>query len=296
MEFEVKNVTGRWQGRPRTLRKMIIGLCVDADIGNESGTNANDQCYVTLTSGSPYPNLAVQYQLAQEAGWSIGPPYYEGMNFVQTPKATDTVRIRDRRYPHTMLPGQSLGMTAFKIWDIARDPQGTYLLLAGMFSLSDTNSAYDSDSLGPGDKRFLMCSGPFELPNDSTVKLVAHIIGASDSLDLIRKAELLGVESPPGQVSRNASGVVLYPSIPNPTSGSCLIRYALPGPSPVSLKVYDISGRLVRALEERESPAGSHGIGWDGRNGDGLSVPSGVYLYRLVVGGFNQTRSVVLLR
>jgi hypothetical protein len=296
MEFEVKNVTGRWQGRPRTLRKMIIGLCVDADIGNESGTNGNDQCYAYFTSGSPYPNQAVQYQLVQEFGWSIPPPYFEGMHFVQTPKATDSVRVRDSRYPHTILPGQSLGMTAFKIWDIARDPQGTYLLLAGMFSLSDTNSAYDSDSLGPGDKRFLMCSGPFDLPNDSTVKLVAHIIGANDSLDLRRKAELLGVESPPGPVARNASSVVLYPSFPNPARGSCLIRYALPGPSLVSLKVYDISGRLVRELDRGERPAGVHPVFWDGRNGAGLSVPGGVYLYRLEVGGFNQTRSVVLLR
>ncbi len=296
MEFEVKNVTGRWQGRPRTLRKMIIGLCVDADIGYESSTNGNDQCYAYHTPGSPYPNQAVQYQLVQEFGWSITPPYFEGMHFVQTPKATDSVRVRDSRYPHTILPGQSLGMTAFKIWDIARDPQGTYLLLAGMFSLSDTNSAYDSDSLGPGDKRFLMCSGPFDLPNDSTVKLVAHIIGANDSVDLRRKAELLGVESPPGPVAREPSGAVLYPSIPNPSSGPCLIRYALPAPVSVTLRIYDICGRLVRKLDQGERQAGSHSIRWDGRNGAGLSVPGGVYLYRLEAGGFTRTRSVVLLR
>jgi len=295
MEFEVKNVTGRWQGRPRTLRKMIIGLCVDADIGNESGTNSNDQCYVTHTSGSPYPDLAVQYQLAQEPGWGP-PPYFEGMNFVQTPKATDTVRVRDSRYPHTILPGQSLGMTAFKIWDIARDPQGTYLLLAGMFSLSDTNSAYDSDSLGPADKRFLMCSGPFDLPNDSTVKLVAHIIGANDSLDLIRKGDLLGLESPPGPVASTVSGVILYPCVPNPSSGSFLMRYALPAPSSVTLRIYDICGRLVRKLDQGERPAGSHAIRWDCRNGAGLPVPGGVYLYRLEAGGYTRTRSVVLLR
>jgi len=296
MEFEVKNVTGRWQGRPRTLRKMIIGLCVDADIGNESGTSANDQCYAYFTPGSPYPNQAVQYQLVQEFGWSIPPPYFEGMHFVQTPKATDTVRVRDSRYPHTILPGQSLGMTAFKIWDIARDPQGTYLLLAGMFSLSDTNSAYDSDSLGPEDKRFLMCSGPFDLPNDSTVKLVAHIIGAHDSMDLRRKAELLGVESPPGPVARNASGVVLYPSFPNPARGSCLIRYALPEPTQVSLRVYDISGRLVRELGRGERPAGTNAVSWDGRDEKGEKVASGVFLYRLEADHTSLVGKALLLR
>ena len=116
-------------------------------------------------------------------------------------------------------------------------------------------------------------------------------------LDIIRKAEMLGIESPHGPVSQKPSGLVLYPCVPNPSSGHCLIRYALPGPSLVSLKVYDISGRLVRELDRGgERPAGVHVLGWDGRNGAGLLVPGGVYLYRLEVGGFSRTRSVVLLR
>jgi len=299
MEFEVKNITGRFLPPARTLRKMIVGLCIDPDIGNESGSAANDLCYFDRTSGSPFPNMVVQYQLAQEPGWSIPPPYFVGFRtFLETPKATDTVKILDDQFPHTILPGQPLGLTAVKFYTIQTDPSTPperYLLLRGMFSFSDTNDAYGGDSI-PGDKRFLASCGPFDLPNDSTVRLSMYIIGGNDSSEIVRKAELLAVESPSVSVPRRVSGIELYPVTPHPANGSALIRYALPKPTPVLLKVYDVAGRLVRELDKGERPAGVHSIRWDGRNWAGLSVSGGVYLYRLEAGGFTRTRSVVLLR
>jgi hypothetical protein len=308
MEFEVKNVTGRLMGNPHTLSKMVVALCVDADIGNESGTNANDRCYLDRTPGNPFPNVAVQYQLAQEPGWGP-PPYFLGMKFVRGPvnNTGDTLRIRSDsalgypQYDHDVLPGQPLGMTAFRIFSLQSDPStpGTrYLMLSGRsIQPPYPYNAYQKDVPGgPDDKRFLLSCGLFNLPNDSTVKLVAHIIAGPDSLDIIRKAELLGVESPPGPAARNASDVVLYPGIPNPTSGPCLIRYALPEPSQVSLKVYDISGRLVRELERGEHSAGVHFKLWDGRDGKGKSVASGVFFVRLESAGFSKSEKMVILR
>jgi hypothetical protein len=299
MEFEVKNITGRFIPPARTLRKMIVGLCIDPDIGNESGSAANDLCYFDRTSGSPFPNMVVQYQLAQEPGWSNPPPYFVGFRtFLETPKATDTVKVLDDQFPHTILPGQPLGLTAVKFYTIQTDPSTPperYLLLKGMFSFSDTNDAYGGDSI-PGDKRFLASCGPFDLPNDSTVRLSMYIIGGNDSSEIRRKAELLAVESPAEPVPQRVSGIELYPVTPNPATSATLLRYALPGPSLVSLKVYDISGRLIRELDRGERSAGVHPVRWDGRNGAGLLVPGGVYFYRLEAGGYTRTRSVVLLR
>ena len=308
MEFEVKNITGRWQGRPRTLRKMIVGFAVDADIGNESSTNANDLCFVSPSGGSTYPNLAVQYQLAQEGGWGPpGPPYQVGLRFVEGPvnNTRDTIRVRSQpgigypQYDHDILPGQPLGMTAFQIYSLAppSTPGSSYLWLSGRYwQTPQILNSYQKDIVGPADKRFIFACGPFDLPNDSVAKFVIHIIGASDSLDLIRKAELLGVESPPGPVARSASDVVLYPSIPNPARGSCLIRYALPEPFPVTLRVYDVSGRLVRELVRGERSAGSQSVSWDGRDVVGNLVASGVYLYRLEVSDKSWVKKTVLLR
>lgn len=230
------------------------------------------------------------------------------MKFVSGPvnNTGDTLRIRSQpgigytQYDHDVLPGQPLGMTAFQnlITDLDPNrPEGRYLELTGRYwRTPQIYNAYMMDNYGPSNIYFLLSCGPFDLPNDSSVTLVAHIIGGTDSLDILHKAELLGVEAPPERGLPKVSSIALYPITPNPSSGSSLIRYALPEPSPVSLKVYDISGRLVRELGGGVRPAGTRSAFWDGRDGKGRPVPSGVYFCRLEAGGLSQARSVVLLR
>ena len=64
----------------------------------------------------------------------------------------------------------------------------------------------------------------------------------------------------------------------------------------VSLRIYDISGREVRALVSERRPAGSYTVLWDGLSAAGLRAPSGVYFSKLEVGDFAQTRKILLLR
>ncbi len=286
---------------------MIVGWFVDGDIGNESLTNANDLCFVSPSGGSTYPNLAVQYQLAVEQGWSIPPPYLEGFKLVSGPvnNTRDTILVRSQpgigypQYDHDILPGQPIGFTSFQLFTISNDqatPGECYLELSGRYyATPNTLNSYQKDTFGPSDKRFLMACGPFDLPNDSTAKFVFGIIEALDSLELLRKAELLGIESPPRPVSQAVSTVTLYPVTPNPATGSALIRYGLPAPSPVSLRVYDISGRLIRELEKGMRFAGASSVRWDGRNESGRPVAGGVYFYRLEVSNKFWVRKMVLL-
>lgn len=308
VEFDVKNVTGRWGGNPHTLSHMNVGFCVDADIGNESGSNANDLVYLDRTPDSPYPNLAVQYQLAQEPGWSIPPPYFIGIKFVPGPlnNTGDTIKIRSDsvigypEYDHDILPGQPLGMTAFQIFTIDVDPSTAsdrYLELSGRYYRTPTiYSAYQKDTFGPADKRFLLSCGPFDLANDSSVTLTAEIIGGLDSAQILHNAELVGVETPSKAISPRITGIELYPVAPNPVTGSALIRYLLPAPFQVSLKVYDISGRLVKVLDERVQSSGSKFNRWDGKDESGRFVPSGIYFIRLEAGNYQAIRQTVVVR
>ena len=52
---------------------------------------------------------------------------------------------------------------------------------------------------------------------------------------------------------------------------------------PVSLEIYDLSGRLVRRVYEGEDTAGEYSHAWDGRNNFDELVAPGLYVYRLVV-------------
>ena len=75
--------------------------------------------------------------------------------------------------------------------------------------------------------------------------------------------------------------LVLNQNNPNPFNPSTSISFALPEGGKVALRIYDAQGHLVRTLVDRDLPAESHVVEWDGKDNNGLSVGSGVYLYRL---------------
>ncbi|HER43603.1 MAG TPA: T9SS type A sorting domain-containing protein [Candidatus Eisenbacteria bacterium] len=89
---------------------------------------------------------------------------------------------------------------------------------------------------------------------------------------------------------------VLYQNYPNPFNPSTSIEFSLPARERVSLKVFDVSGRLVRTLVDGPLPDGNHRYAWDGRNERGAAVASGVYFYVLRSESIRQARKAVLLR
>lgn len=69
---------------------------------------------------------------------------------------------------------------------------------------------------------------------------------------------------------------------PNPFNPATTISFSLPAPTEITLRIYDVSGRLVKTLADAKPyRIGEHEIVWDGRNGIGALVDSGVYFYRL---------------
>jgi subtilisin-like proprotein convertase family protein len=84
---------------------------------------------------------------------------------------------------------------------------------------------------------------------------------------------------------------------PNPFNPMTTISFAVPeNAGPVTLAVYDISGRLVRTLESGSLAAGQYSRVWDGRDASGRSVSSGTYFYRLSGRGFSEARKMVLMK
>jgi hypothetical protein len=98
-------------------------------------------------------------------------------------------------------------------------------------------------------------------------------------------------------VTASAVAATLAPVVPNPApGGQATIRFSLPRAAEVSLRVYDVAGRLVRVLEEAQRPAGERTLAWDGRDAAGEVAAPGVYLVRLVADGVSRTRRVTVLR
>lgn len=72
---------------------------------------------------------------------------------------------------------------------------------------------------------------------------------------------------------------------PNPFRTDTRIRYAVSAPGRVRITIHDVTGRLVRRLEERTQTGGASVVTWDGRDDGHHPVAPGVYVYRIQVGG-----------
>jgi len=83
----------------------------------------------------------------------------------------------------------------------------------------------------------------------------------------------------------------LSESYPNPFNSFMRLSYGLPEATRVSIRVYDISGRMVTSLFEDDQTAGYHTIIWN--CGD---TATGVYLIRMESTGFNAIRKVALVK
>jgi len=88
----------------------------------------------------------------------------------------------------------------------------------------------------------------------------------------------------------------LSQNYPNPFNPATKICYGLAGRSHVSLRIYDVSGRLLRVLVDAPRQAGHHEETWDGRDSGGRIVASGVYFYELIAGEFRESKKMVMLR
>ena len=60
--------------------------------------------------------------------------------------------------------------------------------------------------------------------------------------------------------------------------------------------IFNVRGQLVRTLVDEEMSAGVKKVKWNGRDGTGRSVASGIYLYRLVAGNLSQTKKMLLIK
>jgi hypothetical protein len=71
---------------------------------------------------------------------------------------------------------------------------------------------------------------------------------------------------------------------PSPASGSRTFRFAMARGGNVSLRVFDVNGRLVSRVFEGALGAGEHTLGWNARRADGSGLSAGVYFAQLSIG------------
>jgi len=107
------------------------------------------------------------------------------------------------------------------------------------------------------------------------------------------------VRAPFATVAVGASATVpvaqLANARPNPFRAGTTIQYVLGSRAHVDLSIYDAQGRLVRNLVDRTESVGVHEVTWDGRDAQGVRVAPGAYFQRIDAGGFETSKSLVVV-
>jgi hypothetical protein len=154
-----------------------------------------------------------------------------------------------------------------------------------------------------------------ELPEEYEVRLIDHALQQAQDLksknhysflnhndQQLHKFSLVAgtslfVQSSTMDFESVVSDYQLYHNFPNPFNLSTTIPFALPQPQKITLKIFNLLGEEVATiLNQRFFEAGFHKAFWDGRDNQGRVVASGIYLYRLDVGTFTQTRKMLLVK
>jgi hypothetical protein len=184
------------------------------------------------------------------------------------------------------------------------DGNGNYVIEPGeAFGPVAPNWVYSS---GPGfysENR----GGAFRMPNGNTLitdtqhnnifevttagaKVWVYLPSAAVHRALRYWYHLTGFEDTPVLQTR------LEQNYPNPFNPSTRIGFEINEPADVSLRIYTVSGALVRVLAEDTRDARHYEEYWDGRDSRGRAVASGLYFYRLEAGAFTQTKKMILLK
>jgi hypothetical protein len=121
------------------------------------------------------------------------------------------------------------------------------------------------------------------------------VLGTIDAPVIMRLSSTTGVHDP---IRDLPGSYALYSNYPNPFNPATVIRYALPVPSRVELRVFDVLGREVAALVSGDQSAGYKSITWDAGH-----LASGIYFCRLEAVGiadhsktFTQVRKLMLMK
>ena len=83
----------------------------------------------------------------------------------------------------------------------------------------------------------------------------------------------------------------MWQNYPNPFVQSTVIRYQLPVKAKVRLRIYDISGRMVKVLVNGDQTAGEYKVEWTTKG-----LTSGIYFVKLEAGTQKQVKKLILMK
>jgi uncharacterized protein (TIGR02145 family) len=157
-----------------------------------------------------------------------------------------------------------------------------------MIFLADILGSYNNGRFTPECRKHDDHGGKDDDDSDVQTNLVPNDLNSQNNLesvdvstpantDAVDKFELLG-------------------NFPNPFNPTTQIKFLLPDDGLVTLKIYNVTGQLVRTLVNEYMSHGSHTLEWNATNDNGFNLPTGIYFYRLQAGSFVKTSKMIYMK
>ncbi len=181
---------------------------------------------------------------------------------------------------------------SLNLWQYVEDLETADSLLSYTFSVSNDSLLYEYDP----------STGLLTLSSASGFSGAALFgIEVSDDSGAVAAAAIIVIVEPLVGLGDPLSGLLpgefaLEQNYPNPFNPTTNFGFRIADFGFVELKIYDLTGRLVRNLINENKAPGRYTVQWDGKDGGGRPVASGVYLYRLEAGSFRAVRKMILLK
>jgi len=194
-------------------------------------------------------------------------------------------------------------IVGYSIDNLAPAIPGALLLEAGSLLVWDKSMDDDFDYFAVYGSEVDHQDGS-EILIGHTIDTSQNVAGYSYSYFMVTASDYAGNESAAAVMGALASvpgplptSFALHQCVPNPFNPSTMIDFDLPMPAGVDLRIFDVSGRLVRVLLQGEIlETGRRSVVWSGTDGAGRLVHSGTYIYRLQAGNYVETKRMTLLK
>ncbi len=230
---------------------------------------------------------------SNEAGWSEFSAWFKFTTIVQIPDAVELISPVDSLLYDTTMTEIEFSWTSsefaeFYEMEISNNEDFSELFFHAD-SLTDTTVVFtDTSSVGGGE-----FNGGFYWRVRAK-----NVAGESDWTSNYVRIVIVGVEEDNGELPTQYA---LQQNYPNPFNPTTVIKYSLPEMSSVKIAVYDILGKEVEKLVNKEQSAGNYRIEFDASSASG-GLTSGVYMYRIEAVSktsgkrFIETKKMMLLK
>ena len=206
--------------------------------------------------------------------------------------STETLqRIRPKRFLSSKMKRLFAALLVFMATQIQQAEAQNLVLQDTTIT---TTTTFSANSITAGPNFTIASTGDVILSAETTIAVIPQFfIVQGGKLHVVSGAPPVSVETEDPIIPDE---FIVHQNFPNPFNPETEIRFALTRDTHVVISIYNMLGQQIGTLIDTQYAAGFHSVRWDGKDGNGSPVSSGVYLYQIQAGEFSQVRKMSLVR